>query len=381
MVPGACMMFVLIAAGAVVLLAAGPIAAEPVTFERHVIDPDPPRNPWYKLVGDVTGDGRPEIVVAGQHGPVVMYHGDAWRKLTIADRPHDGGVHGAIADVNGNGRNDIVMGSVVWLENPGFSDGRFNGPWTVHRIASEAVHDVLVGDLTGNGLLDVVGRDQSAFSGSGDAVHIFYQREPDQWQQQTLPAHDGEGLALADVNGDGQLDIVIDKVWFENAGGAWHRHVYAPRWDHGHAKVALGDISGNGRLDIVLTPAELRGQRYRISWFAAPETDRTRPWPEHVIVDDIEAVIHSLALADFNGDGRLDVAYAHMHQGAAPNEVVVMYNRGGGEVWHKQVIDTAGSHDIVATDLTGNGRVDLLGANHAGEAPLVLWRNRGAGER
>ena len=345
-------------------------------FERVVIDDDQPERPWYKMVGDLTGDGELDAVVAGQHGPIVMYRPPDWEKIHIAEGVHDGGVRGEIADMNGNGRNDIVMGSVVWLENPSFDDGAWQGDWTVHRIGEQPTHDALVGDLTGNGLLDVVARDQSAFGGAGDAVHIFYQREPNEWEAESLDCGHGEGVALADISGDGQLDIIAGAAWFENASGEWRPHVFAPDWEHAHVKVEAGDINGNGRLDIVLTPAELAGEHYRISWFEAPAGDRTEPWTEHVIVEEVEAVVHALALADFNRNGALDIAYAEMHQGQDPDEVVVMLNRDNGAGWERLVIDTEGSHDIIAADMTGNGALDIFGANHDGDSPVVIWKNR-----
>jgi hypothetical protein len=152
--------------------------------------------------------------------------------------------------------------------------------------------------------------------------------------------------------------------------------VFAPDWTEPDTKVDVGDINGDGRSDIVLTPAELKGEHHRISWFECPADDRTQPWPEHIIVPEVECVIHALALADFNRDGRLDVAWAEMHQGTPPNEVVVMLNRDQGATWQKLILDEAGSHDIVAADVTGDVSVDIIGANHDGVHPVVLWENQ-----
>lgn len=340
-------------------------------FERVVIDEDPPKQPYYKMVGDITGDGRPEIVVAGRAGPIVMYSGRDWGKSVIAEAGFNGGVNGEIADVNGDGRPDLVMGGVVWFENPG-SSGR---QWSVHRIDNENIHDVEVADLDGDGRPDVVCRDQSAFGGSGDTIFVYYQRAPDSWRKVVIRCPHGEGLRVADLDADGQQDIVIGARWFRNDSGRWTEHAYAIGWTELDTKVEVADVNGDGRPDVIVTPAELSGERYRISWFESPARDKTHPWQEHVIVPDIECVTHSLAVTDFNRDGKLDVAYAEMHQGEDPDEVVVLFNTNKGAQWEKRVIDNHGSHDIVAADVTGDGAPDVIGANHAGVHPVVIWVN------
>ena len=112
-----------------------------------------------------------------------------------------------------------------------------------------------------------------------------------------------------------------------------------------------------------------------MSWFESTGDPR-RPWREHVVADGVECVWHSLALADMDGGGDLDIVTAMMHQGRPPQEVCIYHNLGGGASWRKQVVSTGGSHNIVVADVSGNGRPDIYGCNleHQGPRP----RRRGA---
>ncbi len=364
----------LIPGGVLLGLLCGPALAQSVRFQEHVIDLDPPAKPYYKLVGDVNGDQRLDLVVAGQKGPLVMYAGPDWDKTVLAEGGYNGGVNGALADLDNDGDLDVVMGGVVWFENPG---SQATQSWPVHRIDTEEIHDVEVADVNGDGRLGIVCRDQSAFGKNGNRIFVYTQSAGNAWQKTQFTCPHGEGLKVADLDADGHPEIVIAGLWFSNNGGTWTEHAYGPDWSEPDAKVEVGDINGDSRPDIVVTPSELKGETYRISWFESTAGDKSLPWQEHVIVPTIECVIHSLGLGDFNQDGQLDIAYALMHQGKAPQEVVVLINQDNGRDWERIVLGTAGSHDIVVADLTGDGLPDVAGANHSGEHPLLLWENLG----
>jgi hypothetical protein len=344
-----------------------------VPFTRMTIDPTPPAKPYYKMFGDIDGDGRGDIVVGGARNRLVWYRNLDGRKVEIATGGWHG-VKGAIGDIDRDGDMDIVMGGIVWFSNPGDAATE----WKMHRIDTQQLHDVELGDLDGDGRLDVVARDQSAFGKSGNAIFVYRQESPSSWRNHILDCPHGEGVKLADLDQDDDLDIVIGRLWYENTGNLnqWPRHAYTTQWTEPDAKVEVADFNSDGRPDIVLTPAELKGQRYRVAWYEAPENPKNEEWAEHVIVPDIECVIHSLGVGDIDLDGDTDVAFAEMHQGEDPDEVTVALNGGKGARWHCQVLSNDGSHDIVLGDVDNDGDIDIFGANHSGAShPLELWRN------
>ena len=345
-----------------------------VPFTRVTIDDTPPARPWYKMLGDIDADGSLDIIIAGAKGPLVWYQSPDWKKTEIASGGWNG-VKGAIGDVDRDGDADIVVGGVIWFSNPG-ATGR---KWKMIRIDTRRAHDVELADLNRDGRLDVVARDQSAFGKSGNVIYVYRQNSPTSWDKHTIDCPHGEGLKLADLDGDQDTDIVIGGLWYENTGRAdrWLQNTYTTNWTEPDAKVEVADLNGDGRLDIVLTPAELKGQRYKVAWYEAPADAKDREWLEHIIVRDIECVIHSLAVGDIDRDGDVDVAIAEMHQGENPDEVTVHLNCGKGKEWSKQLLSNDGSHDIILGDIDGDGDLDIVGANHGGEShPVELWRNK-----
>lgn len=362
------------------LRASGPAAAPP-PFQRVVVDEKPPQNPWIKLAGDLDGDGKADIVIGGAKGPLVWYRNPDWSKFSIADGGYST-VGGTLADMDGDGDLDIALGGIVWFENPRPRGSPARTPWPAHLVEKRRGHDIEAADLDDDGRLDLVMRDQSAFGPQGGhTLFLFRQLTPTDWARRELECPAGEGLKVADLNADGKPDLVVGGRWYENPGdilqGLWREHVFTTQWNYPHTKIAVGDLNGDGRPDIILAPAERKGGTHRIAWYEAPADAKAGNWKQHVIEEPVETVIHALAVADFDGDGRLDVAAAHMHQGKSPQEVVVYPHGGDGREWKRHVIATTGSHDIQAADFDGDGRPDLLGANHGGLfQPVELWLNR-----
>jgi hypothetical protein len=365
---------VLVAIGGVALFRnISPAETSSIHFDRVLVDNQGPKSPWGKTIGDVNGDGLPDLTVGGnESGELVWYEAPTWKKSVVA-RGQAFTTDHAVADIDHDGRNDIVSltdNALLWFRNP---------MWTSIMIDRVALHDVEVVDLDGDGDLDIVGRNQSAFGGQAKSVFLYRQGAPDSWRRFELFGPDGEGLRVSDLNGDGKPDLIVNGAWFENPGvigGQWIIHQFSKSWIWPHTYIAVGDINGDGRADIAMSPAEKAGQHYHLSWFEAP-ADRTTLWPEHVVESHVEAVRHFIGITDVDNDGRNDLISAQMHQGHGPDAVVVYRNQWRGEDWDRSVISTEGSHSMQIADIDRDGDVDLFGANWSGDnQDIVLWRNK-----
>jgi hypothetical protein len=364
-----------------------------VRFRHVIVDADNPPDPHCKAAGDIDGDGFPDLLAASSAGGgLFWYRYPEWTKHRIA--PGSFTTDMAVADLDGNGCLGVVIPSdegLMWYRNPRAA-GRdpSAGDWESVNIAPEgaAMHDVEVADLNGDGRLDVVTRRQSGFGRKlGNQIHLWVQDAERRWSHRTFACPHGEGLKVADLDGDGRLDVVIGGRWYRNPGdplsGEWAESLYVPAarfersWTNGDVCVEVGDIDADGRPEIVLSPSEGSGL---LAWYAAPADPRQGEWAEHVI-DPACEFAHGLAIGDVDGDQAPDIAVARMHQAAPPQEVCVYYNRQGGRSWDKQVLATSGSHNIVLVDLGADGRLDLFGANWnnraAAGAAIELWRNEG----
>ena len=104
------------------------------------------------------------------------------------------GVDGEAADLDGDGDLDLILGGVLWYENPRPEGDPAAGPWAAHRIGRHEAHDVEVGDLDGDGDLDIATRNQSLFGHrDGDRILLWRQETPDSWTRRgcRMPARRG----------------------------------------------------------------------------------------------------------------------------------------------------------------------------------------------
>jgi hypothetical protein len=366
------------------LLTALPAHAGPVPTTARTVDEA--LAPWGKALADVDGDGRLDVVVGGGYvldGLVYWYrYGESIRNLIGEAPASDDGYMDTVStgDINGDGAPDVVASKgIYWFENPRGHGGDPRQPWTIHLVDRDyAVHDIRVADMNRDGRADILARN-TAFESGEPGSKLYLQGASDTWTAVTLANVPlGQGIAIGDINRDGRLDIAVGAMWFEQpldpVADEWSQHDFAPTREP-TGQIALGDMNLDGRTDIVFIenvpwPTEL-------TWFEAPPDPVNGVWTPHdlAVLEDV----HSLLLADMDGNGWLDIVTAEEQQ-SEQKRVAIYFSDSAASSWTEQILGTDGSHNMVVGDLERDGDMDILGANwvpfETDGGAIMLWINQ-----
>ena len=348
-----------------------------IKFRHQVIDPNPPgAHHDITLIADVNGDGRQDIIIGCKQGDfhLFWYENPTWELHVMATAPNlEAG--GVVLDINGDGRPDVVAGmqaggnELYWFENPPDARDR----WTKRVIEDrfKKYHDQTAGDIDGDGKPEILIASQQ--SGIIAYYDIPDHPEVSPWPRECchIIADDMpgiEGLVIVDIDGDGKTEILAGPNIFRPTGDLnkpWYKETFAP--DFVMTRVAVADLDGDGELEIVLSEGE--SHPGRLAWCKAPN------WEPQILIDDLFHP-HSLEIADFNGNGLPDIFVAEMGLGRNPEpRMIIMVNQGGANfepVIFQQGIPT---HEAKIADLTGNGRPDIVGKPYNPESHIDIWFN------
>jgi hypothetical protein len=379
--------------------------------------------PMAVAIRDLDGDGQDDLAVAGLGNVTEVFlcrgAGMPWKSpIVLATGPASATVAG---DLNGDGRDDLVVASVDLPRARVYLQGSLGAvsPTTLKILPAAARPGaVAVGDVDGDGRSDlVVGHRQSG------VLRLYIQAASGSLSQGYDLPTGGDGqpsdvsLAIGDFDGDGLNDIVAARQGlsaFLQMGPGRYKHLLLET--SGLRSVVVGDLNGDGRNEIAAARAAVSGV-FIVSLDGpggAPE-DRLRP---RELATDFRP--RALACGDVSGDGRDDLVVVNqlggraalftqsadgrlgltgcLTPGAFPeggviadldgdglNDIVlVSRSASGGALWFRQgdggsfpeapehTFKTPGSSEaVVAGDLEGDGRRDLVVLSLAGDAVVA----------
>jgi len=252
-------------------------------------------------VGDFNNDGKLDLATGGDGLGVMLGNGDGtFGALTTYT---GGGGIPQLGDFNGDGNEDIVVGSDLFLGN---GDGTFGFPVTINVGG-------IVADVNGDGKPDFV-------ASGGNAIDVYLNMGNLNFQLVQTPLNETAiPLGLADLNHDGRLDLVAAGgngllTLLGNGDGTFQLKGTFSAAAAG--SVAFGDFNGDGNLDVATgggsTVSMLLGNgdgtlQAAVNYDSGPVYNNT----------------YGVFAADFNGDGKIDLAT--MNQGG----IALLFNGVG----------------------------------------------------
>ena len=372
--------------------------AAAMTFVSHEIM-DTVNTWWALTIGDVNAEGLMDAVYINNnaHGGYLAYRSGQredgiWRETIIATKPPTGGTFASgdleTGDMDGDGDIDVLAvkhtgewdeagapAEVFWYEAP---------DWTPHTVgeARGAVKDLSIADFDGDGRNDLA---VLTFENENLRIHRSNDDGTSTLVADLTAPGTHEGMDVGDLDGDGDIDVAVNGyIWLNPGGdltGEWSRETLNERWHNqtgdwsaNGTKTAVADLDGDGKLEVFMTHSERAG--YPLAVYRRGDNEE---WEETIILDSIPAA-HTLQVFDMDLDGDMDIVTG-INQGRAVNlnvdhfEVMVLVNNSDGS-FTEDVIAKDGIYNGRVADFEGDGDYDIFRLPEHQATSLYLLENQ-----
>ena len=344
---------------------------------------------------DFNKDGKLDIVIQAGAQKIYILLGDGSGQFAtpVAYQATPQGGHLLIADFNQDGNADIATASDFTSQMTvllGTGTGGFlpETPFSVTGTSS-STEAIGAGDFTGDGKPDLIFLGHGSFRFfllANDGTGKFGTATPVSFVDQTVQGVvRPRSLGIADVTGDGKLDVVVtsDKglsvVAGDGAGGFAEAKMYLR--DTSSHNIYLGDFNGDGRADIAVSPGT------DFSSGAGPDVTLLLSMGDGMFAEPAHFVTGARGKAtalDFNGDGLKDLlmtAPALSSPQPITGFIVVRGDRQKGLAALRLQPVNVVANSTAMSDLNGDGSPDLIVAygldnNSSG---VAVFRGDGAG--
>src|SRR5262245_30360533 len=334
---------------------AGPAFRE--KHEIYVAKPQPREryaDHFFAWIYDFNGDGWNDVLTAGFPGtPAYVYenpradgHGLAWPKHEVLDSVSNESPH--FTNIVGDDRPELVCTHVGFFGYATFDSSQPFIAWQFHAIS-----------------------------------------------EKVAPIPFGHGLGVGDVNGDGRQDLLMKDGWFEQpaalaSGGRWtfHRARFAPS---GGAEIYAYDVDGDGDNDVITS---LAAHEFGLAWHEQIRDGNAITFRQRIILGDqpahnrygvVFSELHSVNLADIDGDGLKDIVtgktyWSHHTKSPLWDAGAVVYwfrlvRNADGVDWvpYKADGDSGIGRQLIVHDINSDGLLDIAAGGMKG-ANVLLHR-------